>query len=148
LPDSVATVEHVLATRNLLRGRSMGLPSGQSVAAKMDLPVIPDDKLRVGKATEEDQASNPKIVAISRSFAHNAPVCYYVLAEAQQAFVTDTTPIRLGAVGGRIVGETFVGLLFGDAHSYVRQYPAWRPVAEFARNGQFGIAELILQAML
>jgi len=148
LPDSVATVEHALATRNLLRGRSMGLPSGQAVASKMDLPVIPDDKLRVGKATEEDQASNPRLVEISRSFAHNAPLWYYVLAEAQQAFVNDTTPIRLGPVGGRIVGETFVGLLFGDAHSYVRQYPTWRPVPEFARNGQFGIAELILQAKL
>jgi len=148
LPDSVATGEHVLATRNLLRGRSMSLPSGQSVAAKMDQPVIPDDKLRVGKATQEDQASNPKIAEISRNFAHNAPLWYYVLAEAQQQFVTDTTPIRLGPVGGRIVGETFVGLLFGDAHSYVRQQPAWRPVADFARNGQFGIAELILQAML
>ena len=43
------------------------------------------------------------------------------------------------------MGETFVGLLFGDAHAYVLQYPAWRPVAEFARNGQFGIAELIRQ---
>ena len=43
-----------LARRNLLRGRSMGLPSGQAVARKIGVEVVPDDHLRVGKATEAD----------------------------------------------------------------------------------------------
>ena len=50
LPPSVATAVASLAERNLLRGLRMGLPSGQAVARKMGLPVIPDDQLKVGKA--------------------------------------------------------------------------------------------------
>jgi len=49
-------------------------------------------------------------------------------------------------VGGRIVGEVFVGLMWGDKHSHLRQCPEWQPVPEFCRDGKFGIAELILQA--
>lgn len=50
-------------------------------------------------------------------------------------------------MGGRIVGETFVGLLFGDKHSYLRQDPTWKPIEEFTRKGTFGMAELLTQAM-
>ena len=50
LPPSIASVIPSLAERNLLRGLRMGLPSGQAVARKIGVPVIPDDKLRVGKA--------------------------------------------------------------------------------------------------
>ena len=88
----------------------------------------------MSKATEEDQEDNPRLVDINPEFAYNAPLWYYVLAEAQQAFEDDQTPIRLGPVGGRIVGEVFVGLLWGDTHSYPRQYPAWRPIPEFLRD--------------
>ena len=63
---------------------------------------------------------------------------YYILAEAQQAFVNDTTPIRLGPVGGGIVGEVFVGLLYGDRHSFVNQDPLRQPIPEFTRNGKSG----------
>ncbi len=72
-----------------------------------------------------------------------APLWYYVLAEAQQAFETDETPIRLGPVGGRIVAETFIGLLLGDSHSFLSQDPYWAPNA--ARK--FGIADLIKRAI-
>jgi hypothetical protein len=144
LPLSVAKGEHALAARNLLRGLRMSLPSGQSVARAMGRPVIPDDRLRVGTANEDDTPTNPLLTSISPNFADNAPLWYYILAEAQQEFVDNDTPIRLGPVGGRIVGEVFVGLLFGDAHSYLRQQPGFRPRDEFTRNGHFGMAELIL----
>ena len=147
LPASIATQVPSLAERDLLRGLRMGLPSGQDVARRMGVPVIPDDRLRVGKATEEDAATNIHLVDISPRFRDNAPLWYYVLAEAQQAFVNNRTPIRLGPVGGRIVGEVFVGLLLGDRHSFLNQAPLWQPIAEFTRNGRFGMAELILQAM-
>jgi hypothetical protein len=147
LPPSIATKVRSLAERNLLRGLRMGLPSGQDVAEKMGVPVIPDDQLRVGKATEEDSPTNPRLVDISPKFRGNAPLWYYILAEAQQAFVDNTTPIRLGPVGGRIVGEVFVGLLLGDRHSFLNQNPHWHPIPEVTRNGKFGMAELIAQAM-
>jgi hypothetical protein len=147
LPPSIATQVASLAERNLFRGLRMGLPSGQAVAKKMGVPVIPDEKLLVGKATEEDADSNIRLVDISPTFRNNAPLWYYILAEAQQAFVDDQTPIRLGPVGGRIVGEVFVGLLLGDPHSFLSQDPLFQPIPEFSKDGKFGVAELIAQAM-
>jgi len=146
LPASVASGIPSLAARNLLRSLRMGMPSGQAVARYMGMPVIPDDKLRVGKAIESDASSNPRLIDISPEFRNNAPLWYYILAEAQQVFVDNNTPIHLGPVGGRIVGEVFIGLLFGDNYSYVSQHPCWQPIADFCRDGKFGIAELILQA--
>jgi hypothetical protein len=51
-------------------------------------------------------------------------------------------------VGGRIVGEVFAGLLLGDSHSFLNQHPHWRPLAVLSeKDGTFGIAQLIAQAM-
>src|SRR6266478_6465156 len=104
LPPSVAVNPNILALRNLLRGLSMGLPSGQMVAAFLGEPVLSDDQLRVGKATVADTGPNQRMVDISEEFRGNAPLWYYVLAEAQATFTgTDNSqPIRLGAVGGRL----------------------------------------------
>lgn len=153
LPGSVASGIPSLAQRNLLRGLRMSLPSGQSIARAMGLEPIADEDLRVGKATEEStngSATVPKnalLTDISARFAENAPLWYYILAEAQQAFVNNDTEIRLGAVGGTIVGEVFVGLLFADSHSYVQQHPNWQPHPEFmSENGLFGMAELLRAA--
>lgn len=147
LPASVAVNPSVLAERNLLRGWRMSLPSGQSVAHKLGIPVIPDDKLKVGKATEADTAGNKSITDISPKFAGNAPLWYYVLAEAQQQFQTNDTPIHLGPVGGRIVGEVITGLLYEDSHSYVRQHPNFTPIKEFLSDaGEFKMADLLRQA--
>ena len=141
-----------LALRNLQRGARMGLPNGQDVARYLDLDPIPDEQLRVGKATAKTTTGkpderNPLLTEVSKKFADNAPLWYYILAEAQQAFKDDSTPIRLGKVGGRIVAEVFIGLLLGDSHSYLSQHPKWQPEEEFKRNGQFGMAELIRQAI-
>ena len=70
-----------------------------------------------------------------------------MLAEAQQEFAQDSTPIRLGPVGGRIVAEVFVGLMMEDKHSFLRQNPLWEPFAQFRKaDGTFGMAELIRAA--
>jgi Animal haem peroxidase len=145
LPKSVASDVRSLAARNLMRGVSMGLPSGQDVARAMGLPVISDDRLKVGKATEEDSAKNKRLVDIpkvGKEFEDNAPLWYYVLAEAQQQFKTDNTPIRLGPVGGRIVTETFVGLLLADSYSYLSQDPGWAPDSK----RKFDMSDLIAKA--
>jgi hypothetical protein len=101
--------------------------------------------LRVGKATEESQPTNPKLVDIKdfgKEFVGNAPLWFYVLAEAQQTFKKDSTPIRLGPVGGRIVAETFIGLLLADPHSFLRQAPDWAP----NKSRTFTMADLIKKA--
>jgi len=147
LPTSFGFPENrrSLAERNLRRGLSMGLPSGQDVARAMGERVISDDNLKVGKATEESRPTNQKLVDIKdfgREFVGNAPLWFYVLAEAQQTFKKDSTPIRLGPVGGRIVAETFIGLLLADPHSFLRQAPDWAP----NRSRTFTMADLIKKA--
>jgi hypothetical protein len=135
----------VLALRNLERGLFMSLPSGQDVARAMGERPLTDDELFVGKATFED-AFNPdpaqrnrRLVDVSPAFAGNAPLWYYVLAEALAQWMravtdagktgddADRIPITLGPVGGRIVAETIIGLLFGDSHSFLSQDPNWVP---------------------
>ena len=128
-----------LAQRNLLRGLAMGLPSGQSVALALGVDPIEDSELRVGKAVTGDLPNNPLLTSFDKennSFKGNAPLWYYVLAEAQVEWAKRATakgskgneePIRLGTVGGRIVAETIIGLIWGDGHSYLRQAPNWKP---------------------
>jgi hypothetical protein len=147
LPASVAANPSSLPERNLLRSWRMQLPSGQAVARAMGVDPIDDDKLRVGKANEDDTPNNKKITDISPRFAGNAPLWYYVLAEAQQQFKKNETPIHLGPVGGRIVGEVFLGLMLKDSHSFLRAYPKFRPHPQLAgKNGEFKMANLLQQA--
>lgn len=130
LPPSVATGPPSLALRNLLRGLRMGLPSGQHVAKAMGMIPLRDDQLMVGKATSEDAPVFKSITDIPTfgvEFKGKAPLWYYVLAEAQQQFKTNATPIRMGPVGGRIVTEVFAGLMLGDSHSYLSQDPDFKP---------------------
>ena len=148
LPDLIARDFPSLALRNLLRGWQMSLPSGQTVARQMQETVIPDADLRIGKATAKDSPTNPAITSISENFAGNAPLWFYILAEAQQAFDgNDATPIRLGPVGGRIVAEVIIGLLLGDQYSFLSQEPSWKPFNEFMNNGNFKMADLIKVAI-
>jgi len=125
-----------LATRNLLRGMAMGLPSGQAVAHAMGIEPLKDQDLRIGKAILNDAGKNLTLVSLHECFAHNAPLWFYVLAEAQFEWLQrakaeggagNDEPVRLGNVGGRIVAETLIGLLWADGHSYLRQSPNWQP---------------------
>jgi len=125
-----------LAQRNLLRGMAMGLPSGQDVARLMGVEPIADENLRIGKAVVADWDTNPALTTIDKVFADNAPLWFYVLAEAQYEWILrakapgskgNEEPLRLGTVGARIVAETLIGLLWADGHSYLRQAPNWKP---------------------
>src|SRR5438105_7452908 len=125
-----------LAQRNLLRGLAMGLPSGQDVARAMGVEPVKEENLRVGKAVVDDWAKNKTLKEINPIFEDNAPLWYYVLAEAHYEWFLrakakggkgDEEPVRLGTVGGRIVAETLIGLLWADGSSYLRQAPNWKP---------------------
>jgi hypothetical protein len=145
LPHAIAFGPSSLAVRNLLRGLSLSLPSGQDVARAMGATPLKDEQLMIGKATVEDPLVAKSIVElkdVGREFRGKAPLWYYVLAEAQQQFALtkkNETPIRLGDVGGRLVTEVFVGLLLGDSHSFLSQNPSWLP----GGSAKFGIADLI-----
>ena len=56
------------------------------------------------------------------------------------------TTRRLGPVGGRIVAETFVGLLLADNTSYFCMNPIWKPSKANAQ-GRFGLREFIKAAL-
>ena len=58
------------------------------------------------------------------------------------AGVTINTP-KLGPVGGRIVAEVFLGLLFGSPDSFLSQNPSWTPT--IAPN--FGLPEFVKYAL-
>jgi hypothetical protein len=123
-----------LAQRNLLRGLAMGLPSGQDVARAMGAEPVKEENLRVGKAVVDDWAKNKTLKEINPIFEDNAPLWYYILAEAHYEWFLrakggkgDEEPVRLGTVGGRIVAETLIGLLLADGSSYLRQAPNWKP---------------------
>ena len=84
-----------LAARNLRRGLSFRLPSGQAIARKMEA----DGKLSGSVLEVSDEL---KALGFKQT-----PLWYYCLQEAQ----TIGSGNKLGPVGGRIVAEVLVGLL-------------------------------------
>src|SRR4029453_12275026 len=92
-----------LPRRNLERGRILGLPSGQDVAAVMHEKALTEEELQLEHLTglqEELKAANP---------LGFSPRCETSRAVGPQG---RPRPGRhLGAVGGRIVAEVIAGLL-------------------------------------
>jgi hypothetical protein len=85
-----------LPARNLLRQVTWGMPSGQSLARLMRAPVLDsrDEMLR-------------DLRSYRLNLDESTPLWLYVLREAEVIAGGRT----LGPVGGRIVGEVFIGLL-------------------------------------
>jgi hypothetical protein len=121
-----------LALRNLQRGVIMGLPSGQSVAAAMDLS---------NPLTENEIASGPDgEVAKAHGLHRKTPLWYYILKEAQ----VRRNGEALGPVGSRIVAEVFVGLVHGDHESYLwRKGKDWKPELPSKVPGTFTMTDLL-----
>jgi hypothetical protein len=141
LPKSVAPdPPPSLPQRNLIRSFELSLPSGQNVARAMNVTPLKDDEIMIGKAIDNPGAGDVlgTIASIPELsvFKGNCPLWTYVLAEAArnqekvkipvQEDVTVTTP-RLGPVGGRIVAEVLLGLMFGDPDSMLVLDPKWQP---------------------
>lgn len=118
-----------LAQRNLLRGKALGLPSGQAVARAMGM--TKDDVIltpaELNLPTNAPSPEGPRNLATV--FAENTPLWYYVLKEAE----VRCNGKKLGPLGGRIVAEVLIGLLDGDPSSYLSAEPTWQP-----KQGQFG----------
>jgi hypothetical protein len=99
-----------LPQRNLLRHLTWQLPSGQDIALRMGAPVL-------------SRADLAELESIHPSFAISTPLWYYILKEAELM----QEALQLGPVGGRIVGEVFIGLLQTDPNAYVNVQPDWVP---------------------
>lgn len=138
LPPSVASKPSSLALRNLLRGAEFGLPSGQEVARAFGETPLADKDILIGQGVDHPDAKLNDIVAATgeKVFAGNCPLWTYVLAEAMQHQTKVRIPVagdkvittpQLGPVGGRIVTEVFLGLMFADPYSYLSKEPHWTP---------------------
>jgi hypothetical protein len=118
-----------LAVRNTLRGKRVGLPSGQQVAQAMRATVLSNATLGIG--------GDP-------GWGGEAPLWFYVLREAE---LPPYNTERLGQVGGRIVAEVLVGLLQRDPNSYLYLDPGWKPAPPLApATGQFTFVDLLRYA--
>jgi Animal haem peroxidase len=110
-----------LAWRNLVRGKLLGLPSGQAVARAMGATPLDDGALRLAGAA--------------------APLWFYVLAEAE----TDGGGRHLGPVGATIVAEVLLGLLDADPESFLSVDPTWTPFLGTVPRA-FTVADLVSYA--
>jgi hypothetical protein len=99
-----------LPQRTLLRHLTWKLPSGQAIAEAMGAPVL-------------SSADLAELLPIRASFATGTPLWYYILKEAEVM----EGGLHLGPVGGRIVGEVFIGLLQTDPNAYVNVQPDFTP---------------------
>jgi Animal haem peroxidase len=137
LPPAVASNPSSLALRNLERGFRLGLPSGQAVAVAMGVQPLHDEQILVGQAVDKPDAPIPSMASLKLAgFTNNTPLWTYILAEAMQSKIAMEIPAvektkintpQLGPVGGRIVAEVFLGLMFGDPNSLLSLHPHWAP---------------------
>jgi hypothetical protein len=139
LPFPFAKDMTSLPQRNLIRGWRLGLPSGQVVAREMGIKPLSDPKVKTVDAKSRSKMES--IASIDPVFKDNAPLWFYILAEAQETSRGE----RLGPVGSRIIMETFVGLLLADPYSFLRRDPLWKPDSA-QKGGKFEMAEFIREA--
>jgi hypothetical protein len=120
---STAPEEASLAYRDLQRGQSLDMPSGEAVARAMGVTPLTADEVGL----------------TAGGWSGETPLWYYVLKEAELR----TRGVMLGPVGGRIVAETLIGLLEADPTAYLAYDRAWRPALPARQPGVFAIADLL-----
>ncbi|WP_421926275.1 peroxidase family protein [Neoaquamicrobium sediminum] len=125
----------ILAFRNLKRGVTLGLPSGQDVAAAMRIknPLTPDE------IASDSGGSTDGAVAKQHGMHTATPLWYYILKEAKVRHDGK----RLGPVGATIISEVFVGLVHGDHASYLWQRANWKPTLPSAQANDFTMVDLL-----
>ncbi|GAB3216444.1 heme peroxidase family protein [Kineococcus gypseus] len=129
LPSRVTDGEpRSLAERNLLRGASMALPDGATVAEAMGIPALSPSDLGIDDLPADVRA--------------HPPLWFYVLKEAELGGGE-----RLGPVGGRIVAEVLLGLLVADPTSYLDVAPTWQPtLPRLATSTTFDVPSVLAHA--
>lgn len=113
-----------LASRNLMRHVNFGIPSGQAIARVMGAQVLTPVQL---------------VDLAPFGMDRSTPLWFYILKEAE----VFENGLRLGPVGGRIVGEVFIGLLKADKDSYLVVDKNWKPTLPSAKSGDFEITDLL-----
>ena len=131
LPGRLDAGHNSLATLNLRRGKALQLPSGQAIAQAMGLTPLAVNELGLDRFGLSAAQRTP--------LEQETPLWYYVLREAEKGGGE-----QLGAVGGRIVAETLIGLLAGDPLSFLNVQPTWKPERiPAAAPGKFTLGDLL-----
>jgi hypothetical protein len=154
LPDHNSPVDwqRSLPALNLIRGRSLGLPSGQDVHAFLtglgiDLgPVLSPDELwqDEGNVPEDGLDARRALPTQFPLFQTTAPLWYYILREAEirRKDADGRGGVGMGPLGSTLVAETFAALLVFDGESYIHT-PGWKPTLPAAQAGTFTMSDLI-----
>jgi hypothetical protein len=113
--------ERRLATQDLKRGYMFRMPTGQSVARALNLPVLSADKIKAAAANAQQLN-----VLENSVFLERTPLWFYILAEASDP--DGAGGHRLGPVGSRIISEVLIGLVRMSKDSILsKSAPAWKP---------------------
>jgi hypothetical protein len=131
-PFGEAQIGHLmsrLASRNLLRGYLLSLPSGQAIAARMGAAPLSPDEIR-GLVAEEAHAACEAAGLFERT-----PLWFYVLAEAEVRHQGR----HLGEVGGTIVGETLWEMVRHSPDSVLADPPTDEELA----SGEFSLRGIV-----
>lgn len=105
-----------ITVRNLLRGLSLDLPTGEEVAACIGKTPLGSEQIAGGP--HEELLGAPPLRG-------KTPLWYYVLKEAELNKEGESKG-KLGPVGSCIVAETLVGLIKKSPYSILKD-PEWRP---------------------
>ncbi|MBB2708415.1 hypothetical protein N2597_22570 (plasmid) [Rhizobium sophoriradicis] len=135
----IANIMAHLAARNLLRGYLLGLPTGQAVAKRLGLPVLPLEVLRSATPTGIGQSIE------NAGLLEQTPLWFYILTEAGDPAGADGQ--CLGPVGTRIVAETLWNLARHATDSVIQSPPSQAEL----ESGEFtlkGIIKLGLDSKL
>ena len=97
------------------------LPTGDKTRSVVELDLLRGWKMGLPSGESVARALSEKPLQSDG----DTPLFLYILREAAA-----TGGERLGPVGGRIVGETLLGLLDGDPSSYRNVDPSWSPSRE------------------
>ena len=121
-----------LAVLDLIRGKYLGLPTGQDVAKILGLhPLQPRD---LSRGLHGD-------LLRYYDFDEKTPLWYYILKEAEIC----TGGNRLGPVGSYIVAETIVELIRTSRTSILKEQN-WQPDLGQIESNKFAMADLLILA--
>ena len=117
--------------KTLLRGKRVGLPSGQNVARAYGLDPLNPEQIAQGPDKE---------ILTNFGYDTKTPLWYYVLKEAELT----TRGAHLGVLGSKLVSDVVMAAILRDPDSYLSMDRNWTPTLPGAENPKlFGMADLL-----
>ena len=120
-----------LPVKTLLRGKRVGLPSGQDVARAYGLDSLNPEQIAQGPDKE---------ILINFGYDTKTPLWYYILKEAELT----TRGAHLGVLGSKLVADVIMAAIVRDPDSYHSIDRSWIPTLHGPESPElFGMANLL-----